>query len=142
MPCDQAVVAGQAAVGAVAQGDAVHCHQVGCDHILGVEAGGAGGCDGFSPDQPSSDGQCGHGGGGAVIHLARGGDGGGQGRGGDCGHADLSCGQLVIAGQFTVVAVGQDHAVDRELAGLRHVLAVQGGSGLYRQMAVAAHPAR
>ena len=127
MPWVQAVVAGQAAVGAVTEGDAVHCHQVRSHHILGIEAGGAGGRDGFRPDQASRDGQCGHGGGGAVVDLARGCDGGGQGCGGDCGQANLSCGQLVIAGQFTVVAVGQGHVVDRQLVGLCHVLAVQGG---------------
>ena len=142
MPRVQAVVAGHAAIGAIAQGDAVHRHQVGCDHVLGIEAGGAGGREGLRAHQASGNGQGGHGGGGAVVDLVGCGDGGGHGSGGDCGHADLSCGQLVIAGQFTVVAVGQDHAVDRELGGLRHVLAVQGGSGLYRQMAVAAHPAR
>ena len=41
-----------------------------------------------------------------------------------------------------MLAIGQGHAVHHQLRGIHHVLAVQGGRSLHRQVRVAAYPTR
>ncbi len=121
----QAVVAGDAAVGAVGQTGAGHRHQVGVQHVLVVERRGASRCHRFRVDQAGRDAQCRVCRGIAVVDLV------------GCGHRRrqrlrrdvrrhrLAGGQTVVAGNTAVGAVGQTGAGHRHQVGVQHVLVVE-----------------
>jgi len=117
---DQAVVTGIRA----RQCDATHGHgfAVGCVFVT-EQAGGAG--DGQQVGQVLVAAEHIGGGGGAVIRLVVGRRGDRQVFGRDVGRCREAVGQAVVAGQATVGAVGQDHAVDGHGFASAHIFIVE-----------------